>query len=66
MNWITLRIKDGVFEYQQPGEVIAVSEDKDVVALELSKWKPAGRVDHPLTLKFLQKILREEKDGKQI
>jgi len=62
MNWITLRIKDDVFEYQQPGNVIAVSEDKETEALELSEWKQAGRVDHPLTLKFLQEILKHEED----
>jgi hypothetical protein len=60
MDWIMLRIKNGIVEYQEAEDELAVDEENEMVAIMLSKWKQAGREDHPLTYKFIKELLKND------
>ncbi len=58
MDWILVRIKNGLVEYKEPEDEIIIDPDSEYEALMLSKWKTAGRVDHPLTYPFIKELLK--------
>ena len=57
-----LRIKNGLVEYQEPDGEIEIKEEEDIKAITLSKWKTAGREDHPLTYQFIKELFKNEEN----
>lgn len=60
MEFILLQLKDEILEYKEPSETSIFDEEKEIGIVELTDWKPAGRADHPLTLKFIKEILKND------